>query len=406
MKHINILLAILLLPLASCSEEEVLDSNKENVISFHAYVNNGSSTRGLEISTTTLDKFYVTALEQITTGEGSDATTSLIPFFTNTLFERKGTTDYVSATEFKWTNKMQLKFYAFAYKSPTNSLPEPGTEGSLFGKDVIINGTKQVIEDFSPQPKIEDQIDLIAATTEVLRPTALTAAVSLGFAHILNEVQIKAQCSTEKYNVSVKAIKYGNIKCKGTYNFDSRAWTLLPKDNNTPADEHVTTSYDVNYLDNPINLPRTEYIGLSKAEGTGSIGYAMLIPQGLLQFQTNQYWALGKDNAAPEGKSLATAQYMALLIKIVSTDAEKGTLFPQKNEHIVEGTDGYGWAYIPFWHNSYKAWGGGVRYIYLLDFKDGAGFNEDGDPILEGDVKIVAEVKDWVNKDDLYRPQQ
>lgn len=412
MKKSNIILGVALLGFAACTTEEVFDLNSDDVISFRASISHSSSTRGPETTPGNLDKFYVTALEQLTVGWNSIIDT----LFINNLFVKSKTSgNFYSSQEFRWTQKMVLDFYAYGYFTD-NDYIKPGNTGSLFGTGVTFKKDRQSIDGFSPQQDIQKQIDLVAAKAINQKASALSGPVSLSFTHLLSEIQVVAKCSSNSYKVSVKGLKYGNIKSKGNYDFADNAWELMPESDQYVEGSYATSSYEVPFADHTVNLNSTEdydhvddgvksFHDISKSEG--ELGYAMLIPQSLGEFESGQYWALGKNNTPPEGKTIASAQYMAMLIKIESIDASgnvTGTLFPQKDEHKVDNTDGYGWAYIPFYHKDHKSWNMGVRYIYHLDFKDGAGFNEDGDPILEGEVKLVATVNDWKNKDEIYRP--
>lgn len=413
MKKIYSFLTILIPVLAACSSEDTISYNNQDDINFRAHVSHNNTSRGLEISNQTLDKFFITAVEKLTSENNVVTYTTL---FENTLFQKEGDV-YVSDPPFQWSKKMVLNFYAYGYRTNGDFI-KPGDAGSLFGTGVTFNGQQQTINNFSPQADISQQIDLIGACAlDQGYKGGMTNTVGLNFAHLLSEVQVVARCSSPTYRVYIKAIKYGNIKCKGTYSFGSNSWTLLPENAESDESPLATTSYGVSYkaIDLSSGTPdhyshqgTNDYHDISKSENTVDdtfIGYAMLLPQSLGAFEVGkEYWAPGGAEADISGKTLATAQYMAMLIKIMALDNGEETeevKFPKTEAHKAD-SDGYGWAYIPIRTPKVSQWQAGTRYVYHLDFSDGAGYNQDGNLILEGVLKLDATVDQWKSYDDLY----
>lgn len=398
MKKKFFLLMPAVIALASCSSEDVIEQNNDDAISFRAAVGHSMSSRGEETTTANLNKFYVTAIEKISSGD--------MTLFENLLFEKDADGNFVSTPPFKWGEKMELDFYALGYYTE-GDMPAPNEEGALFG-EVTLTPEQQTINNFSPMAEIADQIDLVAATATSKKPSAGAQPVSLTFDHLLSEVQVVAKCGSTCNRVLVKGIKYGNIISKGNYDFTTDTWT-------SGSDK---SSYTVTYLDSPIELNNSaaydhdhrgtlSYHDISKSEG--SIGYAILLPQQLTTWNSSsEYWETGEDGVAPAGKSLASAQYIAVLVKIEALDNNGNIMapkFPIEKEQMVDGTDGYGWAYIPLHADNWPEWRSGYRYIYHLDFTDGAGYDEDGKPILEGEIKFTASVNEW-SVADIYKPKK
>lgn len=406
--------------LASCSNDDLIataDSN--NAIYFRATVNHSNTSRGTETDAASMDEFIVTAIAQ-------DQNKVLFP---NLSFKRVGSTNEFlpddKNQEYVWSQELNLDFYAIGYTYPkgVTSMPLPGETGSLLGNiegDLYVTEDQQTLNNFQPQPNIKDQIDLVYAFAhEKGSNVPMNGAVSLVFNHILSELEVRATCSSKLHQVEVKGLKYGNIDCKGQFDMAKynggreNPWTL-DKDasNNT-----LKTSYEIKYTES-LTLSSTEK-DLSK---TAANGWAIIMPQTLTTWNANtEAWDSGSNGQVPDGKILAKAQYVALLIRVTALDETGQTTavkFPLADQNVDEDGDGigdgFGWAYIPLHSGKdsdtaaervkYSTWQPGNRYIYHLDFTDGAGYNENGDPILKSPIKFTISVNPW-HTIDINRPR-
>lgn len=389
-------LAASAIAMASCSTEEVVDFNAGDTICFRASVDHTATTRGLEVSNTNLKAFYVTALEDMMPDD--DTNNLYTTFFENLLFTKKDkeSTEFVSNPEYQWSNKLSLKFFAYGYYA-TGDMEKP-LPGSVFGDELTLTGDQQTINGFSPQPEFADQIDLITAVAES-KKTALNATVGLNFRHILSEVSVQAKCDSKAHRILVKAVKLGNIDNNGNYDFSTNQWTV----------NKSKTSYML--WQNPedhnssITLSATE-TDLTKS---GTIGYAMLLPQTLTTWSSSNEGFYDESYTGGSGKIRTSAQYIAVLIKILALNPETGEVenqdavkFPLQEEHKFD-SDGFGWAYIPLHVDKCPSWGMGNRYVYHLNFSNGAGYNEDGEQILNAKIQFSADVKEWATID-IYKP--
>lgn len=376
--------------LASCSNEEVVDFNTDDAICFRAAVSHNSISRGEETVNGEFNEFYVTAIEDTTPDDETD--NNYTELFHDLLFKKTGANgEFISDPVYKWSNKLSLKFFAYGYQAQ-NGMGKPNVEGSVFGEEVYITPEQATINGFSPQPEIIDQIDLVTAVAQS-KKTALNASVSLNFVHVLSEVQVKAKCDTKAYQIMVKAMKLGNIDNLGQYDFHTNSWTIT-KNNKTSY--NVSTRAD----GKPLELVDEE-LDLSRVD---DLGYAMLLPQTLTTFGSSEgFWDVAKP-----GKTQASAQYIAVLIKILARNAETGepmadaVKFPLNPDHYAD-EENYGWAYIPIHVDKCPDWQKGFRYIYHLDFSNGAGYNEDGEQILPSNIQFTADVKEW-SVVDVYKP--
>lgn len=366
--------------LAACSNEELLDgpaTATADGISFRAVVDHSSDSRSVETESNNLYKFMVTAME----GETN--------LFSNLMFEKKGSKgEYVSNPVYEWSNHLNLDFYAIGYgtDSLNVAVPAPGEENSLFG-EVTIDNDQKTINNFSSLPNIEDQIDLVfAKTTSGQTPNG--GAVQLVFDHILSELEVVATCSSKVHQVEVKGIKYGNISNRGDFNIDyylsgtQRAWTI---------DDNYKLDLDVPCLEEPVVLSSRD----TSLSATDSVGWAVVLPQTLTTFSAgNQSWDGNHD-----GKTKATCAYVALLIRITALEDGNPTAVKFPVEGDAADENGFGWAYVPFHTDAVKEWTPGKRYIYHIDFTNGAGYNEEGNKILDNDIQFTASVNAWSNVD-------
>lgn len=199
------------LTLGSCSNEEVMELNKSNTISFRASFNEGVTGRGTETTTQDLSQFFVTAL---------DKDFDYRPYFTDLRFVREGNF-YESNPPYLWTQTANLDFYAYGYV--------PKIEGAdidpLLGCDaeVTVTGDQKTINNFRPNPNIADQIDLVYASTN---SKITTGSVALNFHHILSEVAVQATTSSSLYKFDVLGLRYGNVGAEADYQMETGEWIV------------------------------------------------------------------------------------------------------------------------------------------------------------------------------------
>lgn len=414
MKNKYLLLASATFALASCSSEEIVDLNREDEIKFRASVSYSTSTRGTETTTADFDEFYATAL--MDEYPDDDTNNSYKNLFGIMPFKKGDDGYFVSDPPYKWSQKMKLIVYAFGYTPKDGGTLADPSDQNYFG-EVTLDGDQQTMNNFHAQQNIADQIDLVAAVGNGDVGNAYNDNfVTLQFHHVLTEVQVVAKCDSKTHRVLVKGMKYGNILSQGNYQNADNTWTEIIN----------PSAYEIRYdnfkkLDIPSTTPMPDtihvcsssvnkyYHDISKSEGTGSIGYAMFIPQTLTTFsKTYECWEYPDGQSqSPSGKIKSRAQYIAVLIKIDAIDS-KGNVtapkFPVKDENKVPGTDGYGWAYFPLYIDEHPKWEMGYRYIYHIDFTRAAGYNQDGDPILNVNIDFTANVAEWSHKD-VFKPE-
>ena len=312
-------------------------------------VNNGraidfrvaTQTRASETTTANLTTFYVTALDE----SGSN-------YFTDAAFT-KVDTYFSSSPVYYWPGDGSLNFYAYAPSATT------------LGATVTVNKTTQVIAGYAPAAAIADQLDLVTTTATGSKANEATG-VALAFDHQLSQLEVKARNANEAYTYKIKGVRFAQPVAQGDLNLATGEWNL------TTSNKAV---YDVTY-DNVVEL-NTYAQNLMETEGDN----AMLLPQQLVAW-----------DAEGDKTNVNKGAYISVYAQI--TTAEGARVYPK-----AEGME-YAWLAVPV----DTKWEAGYKYVYTLDFTDGAGYPDPigGDTaegtVLGGPIKFTMEVNPWSEK--------
>ena len=236
----------------------------------------------------------------------------------------------------------------------------------------ITNATK-TLADFSPKTTIADQKDFVSCQATGKKSVNESAGVALTFKHQLSQIEIKAKNDQDAYVYKVVAVRIGQPVSKGTFHFDSENWQLeTDKVNYTVPDFGEITLNGT-----PESLMGTE-------------GSAMLIPQQLTAW-----------NAAGDKPNANKGAYLAVKLQITTKAGAR--VYP------AEVVGDYDWAAVPVNTN----WEAGKKYVYTLDFTNGAGKvdpekpnpSDPTDPFHPGDdilgdsaIKFTVTVTEWVEE--------
>ncbi|MBR5498825.1 MAG: fimbrillin family protein, partial [Bacteroidales bacterium] len=206
------------------------------------------------------------------------------------------------------------------------------------------------------------------------KSTNETDGVQLTFKHKLAQVAIHAKNANTAYKYYIKGVKIANVISSGNFNFspaeDVSEWTY----GETPSTDSYSIEYD-KAMATPLGIVGTNLMCTVSADESGaevldySVGNAMLIPQQLTA------WDITTNT---------TGSYLAVLAKVETVDGS--VVYPAASD-----TDGFGWLLVPV----DTKWDAGNRYVYTLDFTEGAGFDESGEEVLGGPVKFTMEVDEW-----------
>lgn len=345
------MLVALTAAMTSCSSEEELGINNGSEIEFRAAVGHG--TRATETTIANLDEFKVHA----TGTNASDGFVEVYARGESTSWSSKGSQHY-------WPkDNSTLNFYAYA----------PTTLG-FAEKD------SKLSYDFTIGSDMGKQVDFIAAYNSGNKAKNGANGVQLTFKHMLSQIEIKAKSSSAVYEYTVAGWRVGSVKNKGTFSFQDQT--------NTPGIWTLNTTSFADYSDTDESSAKTlvaEAASLMTTEG----GTAMLLPQQLTA------WDIENDkNNSNKGSFLA----VYINIKIIDGD-NKVQYYPAASEG--ETLKQFGWACIPVNTN----WQPGYKYIYTLDFSNGAGKYPPEDPDVPGEdiltdpIRFTVDVEPWVKDD-------
>ena len=162
--------------------------------------------------------------------------------------------------------------------------------------------------------------------------------------HALSQIQINAKNGNDLYKYQVKGIRIAKVGEKATFDVIAGTW----------SNASDVKTYKVEY-DTPIALQADA----QPIMGTEA-GNAMLIPQ-----TTTEWDGVAIDDAV-------TGSYISVLVQITTKDG--GLVYPKK-------ADGFAWATVPVKFE----WTKGNKYIYTLDFTNGAGKVDPVDPGTDWD---------------------
>lgn len=332
--------------LGSCSSQEELKINNGSAIDFRAAVEKDS--RASETTTANLSAFSVTAIN-------ADGST----YFNDTYSRQEQS--WIPVAQHYWPiDNSELKFYAYA---PASS--------SLTGT-FDITGAEQKVTGFRPHSQLKDQKDLIVAYASGRKSTHGASGVQLTFKHALSQIEIRAKNAGAIYNYKVTGVRIGSIVSIADYAFPTSvgatgAWSL-----GSDKDDYV-----VEYATSPLILTSE-----AKSLMTDESGTAMLIPQQLTA------WDIENDKS-----NTAKGAFLAVKINITA-QYDNNQLYPTED-------GGYAWACVPVG----TLWQPGYKYIYTLDFSNGAGKfppedpDEPGEDILTDPIRFTVDVEPWITDD-------
>ena len=348
-----LLTGIALTALLSCSKDIVLDANRGAAIEFTV----AAQTRAQELTGNNLKTFYVTAVDP----------RQDINYFTEVPYIKSGEYYHSSPTYYWPGDGAPLNIYAFAPSFDDLCVSTSGDGESI----LTINRTEQTLENFSPAADISDQQDFITAVLPEFSHSGDGSPVLLPFKHQLAQIEIKAKNSNEGQIYHVKGVKIAQIKSKGDFDFTTEKWTL---DNETKAIYEVTYD-DVRTL-NALGVNLMATVGDNVTEVYSD--NAMLLPQVITPWDPQD-----------DQQNVNKGAYVAVLMKITTSS---GALVSETDEN-----DGYQWVAAPF--PSGTEWVSGNKYIYTLDFTNGASYSDPsvsgGGVLLENEIQFDVDIVDW-----------
>jgi hypothetical protein len=370
--------AIAGLGLAACSNDEVVEMNENNAISFRTIVS--GTTRAADIDagdgTNGLQTLGFTVFANV----GSSETN----YFPETAFTYSDGA-YTSATKYYWPSAGNLDFFAYQYSQSTNN--------------TVTHTARTKTFTVTPSSTAANQTDLVVAFTEGKNKATNSAGVAINFRHAESKVTIKLKNSSTTTTITVGDVVLGNVYTTGTYTFTGST--------DNAATPTTTTNTDGNNNNN--------YLKYSDWSGQGTIGTytqaaattsytssttataltnsMILIPQTLTNATT---YASGDAGAVFGGA------YITVALKIQNTT---------NSAYIVGGAES---SVTAMWPLPATKWLPGYHYTYTVDLAGGGYFptNQTGtdsalDPILGGaEIKFVTVTVDaWTDASAISVPE-
>lgn len=315
--------AAAVLVLTSCSNDEIVERAKENVISFRSMV--GMNTRAVNMTQSELEAkgMYVTTFD-----ENGDL------LYPETHYELDRSVWMANPAQ-SWGVHDKLNFFLV---SPKLSEWQTGFELTKDNKEAYV----------SVDEKIASQKDYVMANVTASKTDG---SVSVGLKHVLSSIEIWAKNTNEAFTYKVKGIRLCGVNTKMLFSFSEGKfeWNVMdfsPKD------------YELTYL-----TPTT--LGSEPVSVMGSAKNAILLPQ------TEDL--INKWNGTDVSDSPGTyvGKYISVLINITSKYG--ASVYPAGS---TTDNETYGWVAIPVEF----IWESGKKYVYTLDFSEGAGRVDPTDP--------------------------
>lgn len=309
-------------------------------------------TRGTETTTANIDKFWVTAIDEADSN-----------YFSKQEYKKEKEGAFFTSSPLYYWPAGTLNFFAY---SPSET---------DLGATVTIDKDTKNLADFSPATEIANQKDFVTATASGTRAANETNGVELTFAHQLSQIEIKAKNTNDGYIYKVVGVRIGKPVSKGTFTFGANTWALTTTEK---------ANYAVEYTSAPITLTKDTATMMGTANDN-----AMLLPQQLVAW-------------TPETDKANTNKGAYIALKIQITTASGARVYP------ATGKD-YDWAAVAIDTN----WAAGKKYVYTLDFSNGAGKVDPekpqpvdptdpfkpGEDILGKPIKFTVTVTPWAPAD-------
>ena len=338
----------------SCSKDILLDVNRGAAIEFTV----AAQTRAQELTSNNLLTFYVTAVDL----------RQNINYFSEAPYMKSGEY-YVSSPTYYWPgDESPLNIYAFA-----PSVVDLGVTDSGNGQtELKIDRSEQILKNFSPADDISQQQDFITAVLPEYVNPGDGIPVSLPFKHQLVQIEVKAKNGNENEVYHIKGVKIAQVKSKGDFNFSNEKWTL---------DNEAKAIYEVTYDNARILDPYGVSLMASQDDN------AMLLPQVLTPWDP-------QDDQVNADKGA----YISVLMKI--TPSSGSSVDP------ADADDDYMWVAAPFPNGT--EWVAGNKYIYTLDFSNGASYSDPATPgggvLLQNEIDFDVDIVPWNESSSSYHP--
>ncbi|MCI2082475.1 MAG: fimbrillin family protein [Bacteroidales bacterium] len=337
MKKVIILAAIAALTLTACSQNSVIETPAEDAIGFSAF--SPVPTKGTVLTGTTLNPYY----KEFTIYAYQGTTT----FMDDISYVYGSAWDYAHSTDKKyWPSDETKKINFYAYTSSSDNELSASVSSSAQTLDITVPTDNASQEDILVAECLNATKSDRDGDNSASLPT--TGGVPMVFKHALSQVNFSARNdSTSIIKVTLRGITVQNVLNEVTSTF--AAVSSSPNSN--------VSNYSAGLNGSAIVLTN------SASSVMANDGHLILAPQ------TTAAWNLTSSN---------TGARFAIDCKV--EDTVSGVVY-------YDGT-----VYVPV----SVAWVPGYNYTYTFVFGKGAGYDDNGDPVLNV-ISFVPTVTAWTD---------
>jgi uncharacterized protein (TIGR02145 family) len=347
MKKLFLISAMVGLGLASCTQDEITSVNTSDAISFNVV-----ASRSDVALTSNLDSIYVIGVKE----DGSR-------YMDNVKYRKKNGV-FLPDSLYMWPTDSPLKFYV-----SNISFDDPRVG------DNIDDDTPYATYYTDSLPAMPD---LLTATAEGDKTTATSAGISVTLKHRMAQIVIRAKSSNTDLTFQIYGVYINGQNQAPKFFYNDETWA--------PADNTTIAYYGPKSLSNAVTLNGTPQSLLSYG-------------QAFMPAITRAGW-----NPKTDPTNINKRSYLSLALRITETVGGK-QVYPDTDDKTSDTTLNTASIPLPV------EWQAGKKYVYTLDFTDGAGYvnprkptpeNPDEDPFEAGDLIlggelqfIVEEVTGW-----------
>lgn len=336
--------------LGSCSQDDVVDVNRDgDEIRFTAVTN--GSTRAADIYSPTAlpESFQVSAMSQ---GK---------VYISDDKIERKG-----SEAPYTWENSTGTRYWpedAVDFYAHVNA-----------GTTFALNNGAPKFNNFTVGSAVGSQVDLLYAVKK--GGTKETTPVQLNFRHALSQIVFKARNESENIFVQIKGVKVMNVKNSGTYTFPTTTDPNLPTSGTADSENRgswaladTKTSYEVDFSLTDVKGSKTDPTVVNLTDVLGTT--LMLMPQTTDAWVPETYPKPGVGN---------TNSYLLVDCVIYNVADGSATTLPGDNVCLWGKEENGSYTTKELAIPVKFAWEEGKKYTYTLVFGNGnGGYNPDPD---------------------------
>lgn len=377
----------------SCSNDETVEVNQGNAISFRPFIDRATrASAASDVATTNITSFEVTAFNH-------GGTTN--PYINAVTFNGSGSPKvFTSTNKYYWPTN-NLDFYAWTVNSSesgiTGQVSKSAYNSFVFTPATAANST---------------YADLVFATLQDIGKTGTynngaasygANGVPLNFRHTASKIAVKVKNTSETLKFSVDGWKVGYLARTGTFTLSETSTagtgTLAFSDWTNNTTKAAATQYSSTFDAVAIGAKAAN----AEASATALAGEMILVPQRITAATAYA------NSGTPAANDPLNGSFIAVKLKIMNNDTNSTVI-------ADDGTDSHGtiWAIWPIGDAASAEgtaqfnWEPGKKYTYTIDLA-GGGFYEtnqnettvdaDLDPILEGaEIKFVSvTVDEWTD---------